>query len=175
MSIRHYWKKSIDRICETCWKIFKVFPYKVREWHWRFCCKKCYNIYLSTHPHKWTFRKWHITKRDYTKYIISNETRKKQSESHKWEKSSRWLWWITEKPYSVDWTDTLRRSIRERDRYTCKLCWEQQWDRLHAVHHIDYDKQNCNPDNLMTLCVSCHARTNIDRENWIKYFNNLQK
>jgi len=26
------------------------------------------------------------------------------------------------------------------------------------LHHIDEDKANCNPDNIMTLCRPCHAR-----------------
>ena len=38
-------------------------------------------------------------------------------------------------------------------------------------NHIDYDKKNCNSDNLITLCRSCHRKTNFNRENWIKYFN----
>ena len=25
-------------------------------------------------------------------------------------------------PYSVDWTETLKKAIRERDHYTCQLC-----------------------------------------------------
>lgn len=76
--------------------------------------------------------------------------------------------------YSVDWTETLRRSIRERDKYICKLCGSQQGDISFAVHHIDYDKYNCNPNNLITLCNSCHAKTNHNRKDWIKYFKSLE-
>jgi hypothetical protein len=80
---------------------------------------------------------------------------------------------LLNKEYSVDWTATLRRSIRERDNYTCKMCNKQQGDRCHAVHHIDYNKYNCNPTNLITLCDCCHAKTNLKREMWIKYFKNI--
>lgn len=72
--------------------------------------------------------------------------------------------------YSIDWTETLRRSIRERDKYTCQLCGKHQGDRSFAVHHIDYDKMNSNVDNLITLCYSCHLKTNTNREDWKKYF-----
>jgi len=75
--------------------------------------------------------------------------------------------------YSVDWTETLRISIRQRDKYTCQLCGKQQGDKAFSVHHIDYDKQNCNPDNLITLCQSCHAKTNTNKDEWIEYFNNI--
>lgn len=60
-------------------------------------------------------------------------------------------------PYSVDWTETLRRSIRERDNYICQLCSQYG----NNVHHIDFDKNNCSPDNLVTLCRSCHCKQKI--------------
>jgi len=75
-------------------------------------------------------------------------------------------------PYTTDWTETLRRSIRERDHYTCQLCGKSQGDITHDVHHIDYNKKNCNSDNLITLCHSCHPKTNSNRNHWTNYFNN---
>lgn len=80
-------------------------------------------------------------------------------------------------PYTIDWTETLRISIRERDHYTCQMpgCNKLQGDILHSVHHIDYDKKNCNPDNLVTLCRSCHIKTNRNRSFWMRYFWNLFK
>jgi len=74
-------------------------------------------------------------------------------------------------PYTVDWTRTLRRSIRERDEYTCQLCGRHQEDKAFCVHHIDYDKKNCSPSNLITLCVHCHNKTNTNRNYWTEYFN----
>lgn len=78
-------------------------------------------------------------------------------------------------PYTTDWTKTLKRSIRERDKYTCWVCDKLQTEEVFCVHHIDYNKENCNPDNLITLCRSCHIKTNHNREYWINYFNNIQK
>ncbi len=71
-------------------------------------------------------------------------------------------------PYSIDWTETLRRSIRERDHYTCQICGREGY----PVHHIDYDKKNNDPENLITLCKRCHPKTNHNRKFWIKYFKN---
>lgn len=79
-------------------------------------------------------------------------------------------------PYTIDWTDTLKRSIRERDKYICQICGKTQIEELEEVerklpiHHINYDKKNCNPDNLITLCHKCHPKTNNNRSYWIKYF-----
>jgi hypothetical protein len=74
-------------------------------------------------------------------------------------------------PYPVDWTETLKKSIKERDRYVCKICGSSP-EMLH-VHHIDYDKENCNPTNLISLCNPCHSKTNFNRDHWIDYFRNL--
>ncbi len=84
-----------------------------------------------------------------------------------------WMWRGGDPNYPVDWTETLKRSIRERDRYICKLCSTQQGDRAFDVHHIDYDKKNNNPNNLISLCNSCHSRTNHNREYWTNYFKFL--
>ena len=85
-------------------------------------------------------------------------------------KNPAWRGGIACLPYSVDWTKTLRKSIRERDRYTCQICGSEQGDTTYPVHHIDYNKKNCNPNNLITLCKKCHMKTNHNRKYWIKYF-----
>lgn len=94
----------------------------------------------------------------------------KMSISRMGEKNHNWLGGKSFEPYSVDWTQTLKRSIRERDHYTCQLCGKLQGDIAHDVHHIDYNKKNCDPKNLITLCHSCNAKVNVDREYWINYF-----
>ena len=81
-------------------------------------------------------------------------------------KSHLWKGGISFEPYSVDWTDTLKKSIRERDHYICQLCFKDGY----PVHHIDYDKKNCNPDNLITLCNSCNSKVNFNRDYWTNYF-----
>jgi hypothetical protein len=78
-------------------------------------------------------------------------------------------------PYTVDWTQTLKRSIRERDGYVCQICGASQEDKVFSVHHIDYNKKNCNPENLITLCRGCHTKTNYNRNKWIIYFKELQR
>ena len=89
---------------------------------------------------------------------------------YKGEKSHLWQGGKSFEPYTLDWTNTLRRSIRERDDYVCSLCKRLQGDEVFDVHHIDYDKKNCNPNNLITLCRSCHVKTNTNRDDWKNYF-----
>jgi len=100
---------------------------------------------------------------------LPEEVRKKMSENRKKEKHWNWQGGISCEPYSIDWTETLKRAIKERDKYICQLCGATP--EILFIHHIDYDKKNCNPDNLITLCRSCHMKTNYNRNYWINYFN----
>lgn len=49
----------------------------------------------------------------------------------------------------------VRTAILARDRSRCAVCGAH--GHLH-VHHIDRDPTNDVPDNLITLCETCHAR-----------------
>lgn len=97
----------------------------------------------------------------------SEETKRKMSKARKKEKHWNWLGGKSFEPYSVDWTRDLKRAIRKRDRYTCQICGKEP---ATSVHHIDYNKKNCNSDNLVTLCRGCHTKTNYGRERWIEFF-----
>lgn len=106
----------------------------------------------------------------------SLEHRKKLAISKMGDKNPAWCGGMaTPQPYTTDWTMTLKRSIRERDNYTCVICNKQQEDITFHIHHIDYVKENCNPTNLITLCPNCHSKTNHDREKWSEYFINLKQ
>jgi len=88
------------------------------------------------------------------------------------EKGYNWRGGISFEEYSTAWTEALKESIRKRDKYSCQLCGKKQEDLLEklqkklAVHHIDYDKKNLNTENLISLCRSCHGKTNYKREEW---------
>ncbi|TXH47080.1 MAG: HNH endonuclease, partial [Desulfurellales bacterium] len=45
-------------------------------------------------------------------------------------------------------------------------CGTGEGKRKLQVHHIDYDKKNSHPDNLIALCHSCHMKTNFNRSYW---------
>ena len=76
--------------------------------------------------------------------------------------------------YPKEWNDELKYSIRKRDDYRCQRpdCTMTQEEHLIVygrdldVHHIDYNKQNCSKTNLISLCIGCHTRTNVNRYYW---------
>jgi hypothetical protein len=91
--------------------------------------------------------------------------------AHTGEKCYFWKGGISFEPYSPAWTSELRQSIRQRDNFTCQICGKYP---AFACHHIDYNKKNCEPENLIILCNSCHAKTNNNREYWKNYFQQLR-
>lgn len=87
------------------------------------------------------------------------------------ERSGTWQGGISRLPYSADWTPDLKRTIRRRDNNKCRICGVG-WRRL-DIHHINYIKDDLTNTNLITLCRSCHSKTNVKREQWIEWFKTL--
>lgn len=81
-------------------------------------------------------------------------------------KNGMWNGGTSIEPYAIGWRK-IRDNIRNRDNNICQVCGVYGGLKNLDVHHIDYDKKNCNSDNLITLCKSCHAKTNINRLTWI--------
>lgn len=100
----------------------------------------------------------------------SEITKIKISKSERGDKCHSWKGGISFEPYSLDWTKQLRESIRNRDNYLCKICGKSEETREISVHHIDYNKMNCDPGNLITLCMRCHSKTHHDRDYWKSFF-----
>lgn len=64
----------------------------------------------------------------------------------------------------------IRENIRERDNHTCRLCGKKQGTRKLDVHHIDYDRKNSDPKNLITLCTSCNMKAESNKRFWTRVF-----
>ena len=81
-----------------------------------------------------------------------------------------------QRDYPLEWTETLKEKIRQRDNYTCQKCGMTEeehltiYKKILEIHHIDYDKENCNEENLITLCLACNTRANYNRNYWNKYY-----
>ncbi len=129
--------------------------------------------------HKSRFPKGYITWNKGLKgtYKHTEEWKKNHSKRMSKENHPNWKGGISCLSYSSDWTETLKRSIRERDKYICQICGKNQIIELEnigkklAIHHTDYDKKNNDPKNLITLCNNCHSKTNWNKNYWIEYFN----
>lgn len=189
------------KLCENCKREIKLFPSKVKAYTNRkankhfFCSRKCYQDWWiknmieikENHPH---WRGGEIKKE--CKFCGKFFVKRRRGKDRKYlfcskecaysfmkgENSSGWQGGISFESYSMDWTDTLKESIRKRDNYICQLC-EIHQDELDgrfkklAVHHIDYNKKNLNPENLISLCIYCHMKTNFNRNYWMNFFKEI--
>jgi len=107
---------------------------------------------------------------------VSEETRKKQSEAHRGELAYNWQGGKSFEEYPIEFKQ-IKKSILKRDNYTCQCPDCEHKSNLLDAHHIDYNKKNNNPENLITLCRSCHAKTNgkNNRQYWAEYYQNIMR
>lgn len=77
-----------------------------------------------------------------------------------------------DKEYPMGWCDTLKERIRDRDGHKCQLCGKTRKEngRKLDVHHIDEDKHNLEPSNLVALCASCHGKTKWRQDFYYQVF-----
>lgn len=88
------------------------------------------------------------------------------------ENASNWKGGLSFEPYPAEFNSYLKRIIKKRDNYKCQECNKLYKENpfLLDIHHIDYNKKNNSENNLITLCKSCHAKTNHNRKQWQKHF-----
>lgn len=86
--------------------------------------------------------------------------------AHTWHGPDHPNWCGGDTEYGPEFNDELKEYIRERDDHQCVICGISEDGRAHDCHHLDYDKLNNDPINLVTLCIPCHRRTNYNRRFW---------
>ena len=81
------------------------------------------------------------------------------------EKHHNWLGGKSYEPYCSVWSDKgYKYDIKKRDNNICQNPYCYNIGNRLSIHHINYDKKDCHPSNLITLCTSCNARANKDRD-----------
>lgn len=76
----------------------------------------------------------------------------------KLEKNSNWQGGKSFEEYPQEFF-SIRKLILERDEYKCQDPNCEHLSDILDCHHIDYDKKNNNPANLIILCKKCHMKT----------------
>jgi 5-methylcytosine-specific restriction endonuclease McrA len=133
------WKGGrIKKTCLFCEKEFEVYP--VRKDRAQFCSCRCHIAYqrkTNTLPHRALGGKEHYN----------------------------WKGGISKEPYGQQWTETLKTAIRQRDNYKCQACGcpEMECSTALSIHHINEIKDDMNPENLISLCRSCHGKIHFDK------------
>ena len=72
----------------------------------------------------------------------------------------------------------IRKQVYRRDSWICQECGvhchNSNKNKIQC-HHIDYDITNNALSNLITLCASCHCKTNFKRKDWELHYKNLKE
>ena len=117
----------------------------------------------------------------------TEETKQNISEHHiklglsKGEKNPNWQGGIWDHPYPPEFNKALKKAIRKRDNYICQNCLKLESSQLDEInkrlqiHHIDYNKDNLDKTNLITLCNKCNCLANYDRDFWYAYYTEIIK
>ncbi len=107
---------------------------------------------------------------------------KRFSESHKTklalskfgDDNPSWCGGVSRNGYCDIWKDKeYKQSIKDRDSYKCQSSYCTLKSNNLVVHHIDYNKHNCHPNNLITLCISCNSKANHNRKYWQEIYSHL--
>jgi hypothetical protein len=110
------------------------------------------------------------------KISLANIVRFKNPKNH-----PNWCGGISKNGYPHYFNQDLKEKIRRRDFFICKNCGMTEeehlivFGRVLDVHHIDYNKENCNEYNLISVCQGCNLRANFNRDYWTKFYIELVK
>jgi hypothetical protein len=106
---------------------------------------------------------------------LSLEQRKKISAIQQGKSLEEWDKFISFEPYNEDFNKNFKKNIRKRDNQICMLCGihREKLNKALDVHHINYNKKLTIPENCISLCHSCHTKTNHNREQWTSFFHSL--
>lgn len=166
-------KKKIYKQCPECGKEMFVYPNK------KFCSKLCANLsrrLKQRGPLTGQYLKCEECGGDFyaAPYRIKEGIRfcsQKCAATNRMrvkERHPRWRGGLSEQEYPKEF-HWIRNKIKKEFNFTCVLCG----DFGDNVHHIDYNKENNEPENFVLLCRSCHAKTNNNRDYWTVSFKIL--
>jgi len=125
---------------------------------------------LGRHPSSETRRKMGDAHRG--RHYIPKESRERLSKMRMGENNPNWNNGSSFEPYCPKFNDDFKEYVREKFDRECFLCGKTEkgnGKRL-CVHHVNYNKNcGCEEDvscQFVPLCLSCHAKTNHNREYW---------
>lgn len=169
----HRWKNNYKE-CLICKKVFKPIPHTTVH-----CSRKCGQVKKTITHRKET--KCTICGKIITVilalYKETNTCSRRcadilHSKRMQVNGNSNWRGGIGNLPWHYDFNKKLKKNIKDRDKNVCRLCNKNNEELPKkkgygiTIHHIDYNKNNNNHNNLISLCNFCHGRANYNKELW---------
>lgn len=167
--------RKVSRICANCNNNYICKPSSNKY----FCNKDCRSIFFRNNKiKKPTREESRIIRKSYGWWKNPEKLRKTMSESQIKHyngdptKHPLYIDGRSYEPYPIEFNNNLRIRIKTRDKYRCQLCYKSPQNKL-GLHHINYNKQDCREENLITLCNSCNSKANGFRDYWQYYFERV--
>lgn len=160
----HWDGGKINRKCRQCGTIFLIKKSEIENGGGIYCSPKCKGKWMS-------------------KNIVG--------ENH-----PLWKGGISFGKYCPKFNNLFKECVRKWFNYQCVECNTPQQNTKLLVHHVYYNKKSCctetedgkyihtlpegeivevigDPNKFVTLCRSCHSKTNYNRLFWAKYFEEM--
>jgi hypothetical protein len=174
------WKGGpIPKICEICGIAYIVKRPHAKS---RFCSLQCVGISQRGRSkassrrtlkpcdvcgNEFSIPLSHMTRRRSCSEICSGELRSRLTTGGA---NPNWCGGLSRLPYPWDFTKVTSKAIKQRDGFTCQNPGCSGTDPRLTAHHINYQKQDCRPENLITLCSACNSKANFDRDRWQRFY-----
>lgn len=168
--------------CRNCLNEHEIYQSRIPQRRGQFCSKDCFLIFRSKimigkeNPNYKKaliqkiclkcgskFKTFLSVNSDY----CSDECRQlSHGDKIRADKHPNWKGGIGKFPYPFEFNEELKESIRKRDNHKCQKCFihQSQLNRKLDVHHRDGNKNNLNPENLISYCLSCHIKRERNNE-----------
>lgn len=181
--------------CQVCNNLFRSKLYNIRKGGDKFCSRECYFISRkgkTRKPHTLeskikislairgknhgSYKDGRCMKNNYcvdcNKEISDYRKTRCGSCAQSGKLNHRWNEGSSYEGYPSVFNYKFRQEIRLRDNFECFICKVKQWNLYTKldVHHINYHKNDCDKNNLISLCHSCHSKTHSNRKYWMDFF-----
>lgn len=165
--------KKCDRRANRCRKCYHKTlkgtgnPMFCKRTAKQYACKDCGKEI------NWSYKRCHSCA---CKYIWKTSLKMKNRRSYKGSLNPNYIDGLSNLPYPLEFNEDLKLEIRTRDEFECQNCdmTEEEhltvWGIVLIVHHIDYNKQNYEKENLTSLCNQCNVRANYNRNYWEQFY-----
>ena len=172
---------KVVRKCEYCGRSFYTIPAEIKKGGGKYCCVSCYHnskirkeIRVCARCGKTFEIEPYRLKKGWGIYCSAEC----QHKSMVGEKASGWKGGVSFEPYCILFNNNFKERVRAFFGNKCIICGKTKEEngRLLCVHHVNYDKETCCNDSdrlFVSLCNSCHVKTNSNRDYWQEYFTKM--
>lgn len=108
--------------------------------------------------------------------VVSEQVKLNASVRNSGSGHPQWKGGISFLPYCQKFNAEFKERVRVFFNHTCVECGQPQTTYQLHIHHVNFNKQSCCDNTapiFVSLCHSCHSRTNYNRIFWEYWFTEM--